>query len=171
VLRPSAGIKGDTIIMAELDLRAHLRMTTERAYRNLVNDLNALDEGKASGSTDAATRPAIKMVAECGAVNGTLAGLLTTGAAAMPSPDERAAYYAAITTRAEALAALDVGTQKLYAAIDGVAADRWGETVQTMLGPMTLLAAAGFAALHMMYHDGQLNYVHLLHGDNEMHWQ
>jgi len=64
-----------------------------------------------------------------------------------------------------------VGTQKLYAAIDGVAADRWGETVQTMLGPMTLLAAAGFAALHMMYHDGQLNYVHLLHGDNEMHWQ
>ena len=111
------------------------------------------------------------MVAECGAVNGTLASLLTTGTATMPPPDERAAYFAAITTRAEALDALDVGTQKLYAAIDGVAPDRWGETVQTPLGPMTLLGAAGFAAQHMMYHDGQLNSLHMLHGDTEMHWR
>jgi hypothetical protein len=157
--------------MAELDLGAHLRATTERAYHNLVNDLNALDEEKASGSPNAALRPAIKVVAECGAVNGTLAELLTAGTATMPSPDERAAYFASITTRAEALASLDAGTQKLYAAIDGVAPDRWGETVQTMLGQMTLLTAAGFAALHMMYHDGQLNSLHLLHGDTEMHWR
>lgn len=157
--------------MAELNLAAHLHTTTEEAYRKLVNDLNALDEDKASGSPNAALRPAIKVVAECGAVNGLLAALLTDGTAASPSPDERAAYYAGITTRAEALAALDAGTAKLYAAIDSVAADRWGETVQTMLGPMTLLGAASFAAQHMMYHDGQLNYVHLLHGDTEMHWQ
>lgn len=157
--------------MAELDLAAHLRAATESAYQKLVNDLNALDEDKASASPNAALRPAIKVVAECGAVNGMLAELLATGAASMPSPEEQAAYYAAITTRIEALAALDTGTQKLYAAIDGVLPDRWGETVQTVLGPMTLLEAAGFAAQHMMYHDGQLNYVHLLHGDNEMHWQ
>lgn len=157
--------------MAELDLAVHLRATTERAYNNLVNDLNALDEEKASGSPNVALRPAIKVVAECGAVNGTLAEMLATGTATMPSPDERTEYYAAITTRAEALAELEEGTQKLYAAIDGVAPDRWGETVQTMLGPMTLLAAAGFAALHMMYHDGQINSLHLLHGDAEMHWE
>jgi hypothetical protein len=157
--------------MAELDLGAHLRATTDRAYNNLVNDLNALDEERASGSPNAALRPAIKVVAECGVVNGTLAELLKAGSAATPSPDERAAYFASITTRAEALAELEKGTQKLYAAIDGVTADRWGETVQTMLGPMTLLTAAGFAAQHMMYHDGQLNYIHLLHGDTEMHWK
>ncbi len=157
--------------MTELDLSAHLRATTEKAYNNLVNDLNALDEEKASGSPNVALRPAIKVVAECGGVNGTLAELLTTGTATMPSPDERAAYFASITTRAEALTELEKGTQKLYAAIDGVTADRWGEVVPTMLGPMTLLTAAGFAALHMMYHDGQLNSLHLLHGDTEMHWR
>lgn len=157
--------------MTELDLSAHLRATTEKAYNNLVNDLNALDEEKASGSPNVALRPAIKVVAECGAVNGTLAELLRVGTATMPSPDERAAYYASITTRAEALAVLDAGTQKLYTAIDGVAPDRWGEAVQTLLGPMTLLAAAGFAAQHMMYHDGQINYLHMLHGDAEMHWK
>lgn len=157
--------------MAELDLAAHLRATTERAYNNLVNDLNALDEEKASGSPNMALRPAIKLVAECGAVNGTLAELLTAGTATMPSPDERAAYFAGITTRAEALAALDAGTQKLYAAIDALPSDRWGETVQTPLGAMTLLGAAGVASLHMMYHDGQINHFHLLHGDTEMHWR
>ena len=157
--------------MAELNLAAHLRATTEMAYNNLVNDLNALDEEKASGSPDAALRPAIKVVAECGSVNGLLADLVTTGAAGSPSPDERAAYYAAITTRTEALAALDAGTQKLYAAIDGVAPDRWGETVPTPLGSMTVLGAASFAAQHMMYHDGQINSLHLLHGDTEMHWK
>ena len=157
--------------MAELDLGAHLRATTEKAYNNLVNDLNALDEDKASGSPNAALRPAIKVVAECGSVNGLLADLVTTGTAAMPPADAQAAYYASITTRAEALAELEQGTNKLYAAINGVTPDRWGETVQTPLGPMTLLGAAGFAAQHMMYHDGQLNYVHLLHGDTEMHWK
>jgi len=157
--------------MAELNLAAHLRATTERAYNNLVNDLNALDEEKASGSPNVALRPAIKVVAECGAVNGTLAELLTAGTATMPSPDERAAYFATITTRAAALAELEKGTQKLYAAIDGVTADRWGEVVPTMLGPMTLASAAGMAGLHMMYHDGQINSLHLLHGDTEMHWK
>ena len=157
--------------MAQLDLAAHLRATTKTAYDNLVNDLNALDEDKASDSLDEALRPAIKVVAECGSVNGLLADLVATGAATSPSPDERAAYYASVTTRAGALTELEKGTQKLYAAIAGVAPDRWGETVQTPLGSMTLLGAASFAAQHMMYHDGQINYLHMLHGDTEMHWK
>ena len=156
--------------MAELDLAAQLRATTERAYSNLVNDLNALDEEKASGSPNAALRPAIKVVAECGSVNGLLAELVRTGTATRPSPEEREAYYASITTRAEALAELEKGTQKLYAAIDAIAPDRWGETVPTPLGSMTVMGAASFAALHMMYHDGQINHLHMLHGDTEMHW-
>ena len=157
--------------MTQVDLAAHLRATTETAYRNLVNDLNALDEDKAGGSPNDALRPAIKLVAECAAVNRALASLLATGAAVSPSAEERAAYFASITTRAEALAALESGTQELYTAIDGVGADRWGETVQGFFGPATLLATAGFAALHMMYHDGQINQFHLLHGDTEMHWR
>ena len=43
--------------------------------------------------------------------------------------------------------------------------------MQGPFGPATRLAAAGIASMHMMYHDGQLNYVHMLHGDMEMHWK
>ena len=156
--------------MAELDLGANVRGGAEWAYKNLVNDLNALDEDKATGSPDAAIRPAIKVVAECAAVNRVVASLLTTGAMPERTPEQREAYFASITTRAEALAALDTGTQELYAAIEGIAADRWGEMVETFFGPRTVLATAGIAAMHMMYHDGQLNYLHMLHGDTEMHW-
>lgn len=156
--------------MTELNVAAQMRVNTEWAYGNLVNDLNALDEEKASRSLDEGARPAILVVAECGAVNALIAGLLTTGAISRPAPEEREAYFAAITTRAAALAALDEGTQKLYAAIDGVPAERWGEVVETFFGPRTLLAAATIPAMHMMYHDGQLNSLHLRHGDTEMHW-
>ena len=157
--------------MAELDLAAHLRATTDWAYNNLVNDLNALDEDKASASVDETTRPAIKMVAECGSVNGLLASLVATGEASRPTPEQREAFFEAIKTRADALRTLEEGTQKLYAAIDGLAPDRWGEIVQTPFGPWTRARAASLAAQHMMYHDGQINFVHLQHGDTEMHWK
>ena len=154
-----------------VDMAAHLRAATRMAYNNLVNDLDALDEDKAGGSTNNALRPAIKLVAECGAVNGMLAALVATGEASQPTPEERGVFYASITTRAEARAVLEDGTQKLYAAIDGAAPEHWGDGVSGPFGPWTRSEAAGFAALHMMYHDGQLNSIHLSHGDTEMHWK
>ena len=157
--------------MTDFNLAAYLHTATETAYNNLVNDLSAMDAEKAVGSPHDALRPAIKLVAECGAVNGLLATLVATGQAAMPSPEQSAAFYESITTPEAALAALEEGTQTLYAAIDAAAPDTWDDTVPGPFGPWTRATAAGFAALHMMYHDGQLNSVHLLHGDTEMHWK
>ena len=157
--------------MAQHNMAAYLRATTETAYNNLVNDLLAMDEDKAAGTPHEAIRPTIQMVAECASVNGLLGTLVATGQAAMPTPEESAAFYAGITTREAALTALKDGTDRLYAAIDGTGPDAWDDTVPTPFGPWTRAAAAGFAALHMMYYDGQLNAVHLLHGDTEMHWK
>lgn len=157
--------------MTQLDLAAHLRETTEWAYNNLVNDLSALDEGRAAGSPDPALRPAVKVVAECASVNGLIASLVATGAADRPTPEQRDAYFASVTTRAQALAELEANTRKLYEAIAGTAPDAWGDLVTTPFGPWTRARAAALAAQHMMYHDGQINSVHLLHGDSEMHWK
>lgn len=157
--------------MAEFNLAAHLHAATETAYNNLVNDLSAMDEDKAAGTPHDALRPAIKLVAECGTVNGLLATLISTGEATMPTSEQSAAFYAGITTPESALAVLQEGTQNLLAAIDGMAPETWGDTLIGPFGPWTRAAAAGFASLHMMYHDGQLNTAHLLHGDTEMHWK
>ncbi len=157
--------------MTGFNLGAYLHTATETAYNNLVNDLSAMDADKAIGSPHGALRPAIKLVAECGSVNKMLAVLVTTGQLLLPTPEDRTALYNAVTTPGSALAVLKQGTEHLYAAIDGTSPETWGDTVPGRFGPWTRAAAAGFAALHMMYHDGQLNSVHLLHGDTEMHWK
>jgi uncharacterized damage-inducible protein DinB len=157
--------------MAELDLAAHLHETTEWAYHNLVNDLNALSEEQATTPLDPGARPATHLVAECAAVNRMLADLLAEGAASRPTPEEREAYFAGIRTRADALDALQDATDRLYKAVDGAAPDRWGEPVQTPFGPWTRARAVVLASQHMMYHDGQINSLHLRHGDAEMHWK
>ena len=156
--------------MTDLSLNIHLRQATERSYRNLVNDLTALDEEKASVPAGTGTRDAIKIVAECAAVNGLLAGFLFTGAFASPSDAEREAFYASITTRQAALDTLDQNTTALLNAIDATSTDHWGDAAEWFFGPTTVFAIAEFASLHMMYHDGQLNFLHTLHGDSEMHW-
>ena len=158
--------------MPELDLAAHLRATTEWACKNLVNDLNALDEEKAATSLDAGSRPAIKMVAECGAVNGMLASLIyDRRRLPMPTPEQREAFYAAITTRSDALSRRwRRGRRSSMRPLTGWPTDQWGEIVQTPFGPWTKARAASLAAQHVMYHDGQLNSLHLRHGDTEMHW-
>ena len=46
-----------------------------------------------------------------------------------------------------------------------------GETSDIPFGrPMSRMAIAELPAIHMMYHDGQLNYVQTLNGDKDIHW-
>ncbi len=70
------------------------------------------------------------------------------------------------------MSVLDPRTQQLRDAIDARSPDTWGEVCESPFGgPTTVFSMAEFAFLHMMYHDGQLNYLHTLHGDTQMHWQ
>ena len=87
-----------------------------------------------------------------------------------PGPEERKAFYASFTTREQALAFLEQQTQGLLKSIDNLDENTLGDTIDGPIGPMTRFALAELPAMHMMYHDGQLNYLHALHGDSEMHW-
>ncbi len=157
--------------MTAIDPRATLHTALSFTHKNLVNDLNALSEEQAGAGPSADTRSAVSIVAECAAVNNTLAGFLATNEFAMPTPEQRAAYFASITTREQAIAALESATQNLRDAIDARPLDTWGDPVTDIFGaPSTVFAIAQFAPMHMMYHDGQLNYLHTVHGDAQMHW-
>lgn len=157
--------------MTAIDPRAALRAPIDFAHKNLVNDLNALTEEQAAGSTKEGARSAISVVAECASVNSRLAEFVSTGTFPSLTPEQRAAFYAGITTRAQALSALEASVQTLRAAIDACPPEKWGEPVTDIFGmPSTVFGIANFASMHMMYHDGQLNYLHTVHGDTEMHW-
>jgi hypothetical protein len=156
--------------MTALNPRAHLRAATERIHSLLVKDLNALAEDKACITAGGVTRPAIEFIVECGGVNMMVGTLLTGGEFPRRSPEERKAFYATFTTREQALGFLEQQTKGLLTALDTLDENTLGDTIDSPIGPMTRFALAELPAMHMMYHDGQLNYLHALHGDDEMHW-
>jgi hypothetical protein len=156
--------------MTALNPRAHLRASTERMHSQLVNDLNALPEDKAGVSPGGVARPAIEFVVECGGLNMMVSTLLTGGEFKRRTPEERKAFYATFTTREQALAFLDQQTQGLLTTLDGLDENTLGDMIDGPIGPMTRFALAQLPAMHMMYHDGQLNYLQALHGDDKMHW-
>src|SRR4051812_6110652 len=101
--------------MAALDLRAQLRGGTEFTNGLLVKDLTAVDDDKANASPGGVSRNAVQIVAECAAINGMVAGFLTTGEFTRASEEEQAAYYAAHQTKEAVLATLEKQTQALLA--------------------------------------------------------
>ena len=158
--------------MADFQPRAHLRAFVELAYRRLANDLRAIPEDKVNVSPGGDARPALHIVAECATVNGQIAACLSTGAP-LPrlSPEEREAHLRSFDTAEKALAFLDQETQKLLEAIDALDESTLGDVSREVMGrPLTRFGIAELPAVHMMYHDGQLNYIHTLHGDRQMHW-
>ena len=156
--------------MTAINPRAALRAAIERTHKNLVNDLNATPDAKLNSGSGGVSRPAIEIVVECGSVNGMVTGALTGVAPAPSDPEQRKAFVASLQTKESVLTYLEQQTQQLLAAVDGVDENKLGDMVETPLGPMTLFGLVELSAMHMMYHDGQLNYIQAMHGDSEMHW-
>ena len=156
--------------MKSINITDHLRSTLGWASWNLVNDLKALSEEDAANRPYPAARSAIETLAHCAATDRDIAALLRADSAAHPPPEERTAFLAAVATRDQVLETFEAAAQDLEAAINGVGEGRWGEAMDGPFGPSTFLATATLAALHTMYHDGQLNHVHVMNGDNDMHW-
>ena len=155
--------------MSEVNLNAHLRGMIERFSGYLLSDLFALDEQAAAAQPNASTRSAIGIAAHCAAFNRMIAAILTTGKRPEVTDAERDAFIASITTRELAGAALQQATHDLLAVVDAFPPERWNDDLNGFVGPK-MLNAATFSVIHMMYHVGQLNHLHLLQGDTSMHW-
>jgi uncharacterized damage-inducible protein DinB len=158
--------------MSALQPKVHLRTLLERVHHMVVKDLQAIETEKLTASPGGVARDPLHIAAELGMANRYFADYLATRQLApRPSPEEREAHMRSFDTLEKALTYLDQETQNLLSVIDGLDENTLGETTNDMFRlPMTLFAVAEFAAMHMMYHDGQLNYIHTLYGDKEIHW-
>jgi hypothetical protein len=156
--------------MPALDLNAQLRDATQRAHRLLTNDLKAIAPDQTNASPGGCARTALNIVAECAAVNSMVATVLSGGEYQRPSSEEREAFLNSFDTTEKAIAYLDQETERLLAAIEATDESTFGDEMSPFGRPMTRFGVAGLPSWHMMYHDGQLNYIQCLHGDGEMHW-
>lgn len=152
-----------------INLNVFVQSTIERFSDYLAKDLSAMSEESASHEAHDGFRPAIKLVAHCGMMYRGVTTLLKTGSMPTVSDEQRSAFLASINTREQALEVFHSATKDLLEVVDAFPAERWGEPVEGFFGP-TMLSAATLASLHTMYHDGQLNHMHIMHGDNDMHW-
>jgi len=157
--------------MNGMQLKEHLVGFTERVHGFLEKDLNAVAEEDSNACPGGCARPALSVVAECGLLNSNIADLLTIGETKRLPAKELKAHLSSFSTKEKALAYLNEQTARLVEAIKGMDESKLGATTDVLFGrPSTWFSVAEFPAIHMMYHDGQLNYLHRLNGDDKIHW-
>ena len=157
--------------MAALDLKAYLISSLRMQYSRLLKDLQALPEETHSRSHAGCARTPLYMVAECAWVNNWIAGFLQTGNSDRLSQEEQDARFNSVDTTEKAISLLEESVATLTAAYEALDPDTLGDISDKPFGrPMPKFAPASLPVNHLMYHDGQLNYIQTLLGDDKVHW-
>ncbi|GAB4462687.1 MAG: hypothetical protein OHK0029_30000 [Armatimonadaceae bacterium] len=157
--------------MAALNPKQHLEAAIRSNQQRLINDLKAIPAEKQNECPGGCSRTALNIVAECGMVNGFIAAYLRGESGPRPSPEERNAFLASFDTEEKSVTYLQEQTDKLLEAIGALDESVLGDDDSNFFGrPMTKFAIAELPAMHMSYHDGQLNYIHTLNNDSAVHW-
>jgi hypothetical protein len=156
--------------MSELTAASLLSSWIRRVSGMYANDLKALSAAAYAASPGGVARSPQSFTAEVAGMNLLLAGMLQGAAPAMPSEEQSAAYEASLATIEAGAAAVIASGTALADAVDANPA-KLAEMTQAPWGePMTFGALVNVAANHIMYHDGHLTLIQMLHGDAEMHW-
>ncbi len=118
-----------------------------------------------------AARTIASFTAEVAGFNRLVAAVVRGEEAAMPDPEAVEAFVQSINSIAKAQELVKSSANEICEALASSGAEAaladvtapWGE-------PTTKINLASMAASHMMYHDGQINYIQSLHGDAVNHW-
>ncbi len=156
----------DTTINAAQELANWCRRVTGM----YAKDLKALSQEAYDRPFGEKTRTAHDITAEVSGLNMVMVSIINGTFSGMPSDDAQAGHKAAVSTLHDATQAILASGEALASAIEsggdrltGMTQAPWGET-------MTVFQLATVAVNHILYHDGQLNYLQALHGDDAMHW-
>ncbi|MEP6755682.1 MAG: DinB family protein [Chthonomonadales bacterium] len=157
--------------MSTPNLNVHVCQFLDRWKTRLVQDLNAIPEDKLNEGLGANSRTALNIAAECGAINQVWIGFFETGFVTFMATEDEPAFYAKYNTRKLVLGLIEetcLRLTELFMALDPA---KFAETTDAFRGrTMTYLQLAEFPTVHMCYHDGQLNYIQTLLGDDAIHW-
>lgn len=134
-------------------------------------DLAATPDDLCANCGEGKGRTILNFTAETIGFNHLIAALISGESKSFPTEDERNALAADFDTKATAKVGLETSVAALTAAIQGVSGDDWMTKVTAPWGvEVTRAHLAGWAALHTMYHDGQMNLLQIQNGDTEVHW-
>ncbi|MBS1705558.1 MAG: DinB family protein [Armatimonadetes bacterium] len=152
--------------MLDQDLLKSVRENIQMAGANTIRDIQALSEEALSKSPGGGARAPYDYVYECVVVNQRLAKR-------MRGEDPGDWPFQGWAKAPEDFKSIDAAVQKFQESLNDLVTslgDDVNRVVPTSEGDRPIWDLGQFAAIHMFYHDGQLNMVQAMHGDEQVHW-
>ncbi len=136
-----------------------------------LSDLAWIPEDKLGLAPMGKARPPLEFTAECAGFNKFVAAVAQGEEREVPSEEARQAYYASVDTLEKAKQELSSSVDALVAALEALDHEALFRATTTPWGmESTVYQLATMCSRHMAYHDGQLNYIQALYGDDGNHW-
>lgn len=158
-------------VATKVDAKAELANWTRRLTGMFAADLKAIAESSYTICPGGKCRTVAEFTSEVVGFNFMVSNLLKGQPAPMPSDEERAAFASKFTTTDFCVQSIKDSGEALASAIEAATEESMAEPVTMPWGEtMSKWAMANLTANHILYHDGQLNYIQSLNGDAEMHW-
>ncbi len=157
-------------IATTIDAAQELANWCRRVTGMYAKDLKALTQSAYDKPFGEKTRTAHDVTAEVSGLNMVMVSIINGTFTGMPSEESRDGHKASLATLHDGVQAILASGEALASAIEsggdklnGMTQAPWGEA-------MTVFQLATVAVNHILYHDGQLNFLQCLHGDDTMHW-
>lgn len=148
-----------------------LKGNLTHASETYAKDLAHIPADKLTASPMGCARAPQEFSAECIGFNTLVRRILKGEEGGLPDPEARQAFYAQFDTIEKLQVGIRNSTAAVIEALDGVSDEDLARTVTAPWGrELSLFALVQTAATHMMYHDGQLNYIQSCYGDAVNHW-
>jgi uncharacterized damage-inducible protein DinB len=153
-----------------LDLKSYSKQNLEDARDRYLEDLAAIPDHAFDASPAGAARSAAHFTYEIVCVNRRLA---TRMRGEDPGPFNPTLWETTpdeYRSRSLATQAFSESTQEFLDVLESIPAEQMEREIPTPSGTTTPFDLAMFCAMHVNYHDGQLNYIQAIHGDASIHW-
>lgn len=133
-----------------------------------ITDLQALPDDAFGTVMGGVARTVFDFTFEVANVNARVAASISGQTLPRPSDEEYKQMAAALDTKEKAIDAVRQSTEALMTAWMNL--DDINKEIPAFGGTRSCLSMVDLCAGHMMYHDGQLNFIQALRGDGEVHW-
>ncbi len=153
-----------------IDARAYLTGWLQGLVSMYSADINAIPDDKWTATFGGCTRPANELTADAMGLLYWCAEVLKGNTApAGEGPIKELA--AQITSKSVAVAKFSEVAGLFTEAFNAASDEKLAEVIDTPWGmPTPLYMICQIAVSHVWYHDGQLNYIQCLLGDEKVHW-
>ncbi|MBV6457723.1 MAG: hypothetical protein HONBIEJF_00840 [Fimbriimonadaceae bacterium] len=158
-------------VMESIDAKAFLSGWLHGLQGMYAADIRAIPEEKWTATFGGCTRPANELTGDALAMLEWVTDAIRGNVRATYGPEDMEGLTEKCRTREGAITALKASTQAFNDALNAASNETLLKPIMAPWGMESpLYSLAQIAVSHIWYHDGQLNYIQCLLGDDKVHW-